>query len=597
MQPISRHPLFCLFFLLLLAGSLTAQQQEATVTFTASADGERILLGSYLNVTFTLANAQGTEFALPAIEGAEVVSGPASSVRTSIINGAMSSQASYAYVLKPERTGTLTIPPATIRANGRTFRTNPLRVEVLKADAASAALAPNIKLVADLSTATAYVGQQIVLDYKLYTTTDVETINPMQESDYAGFFSQEVRQFDGRVYREVLDGKQYYVKILKRLVIFPQRSGRLEITPYRAMLGIPEGERQANNGFFFSRRRRQEPAETRPVFVNVKELPAPAPPEFSGAVGRYTFTADLSNDEITTDDALTLLLTVRGEGDLERVQAPDPGLSADWEVYDGKLLDEEWVVDPTGVYGRKSFEFPLVPRRPGQFTVTPTFTYFNVDSARYVKAESLQFRVRVRPGTNLGTDQVNDELTVADSLARAENRPRMAPDAASLNPRRYGSSFLGGGLYWMLVLLPFLGLGFLWLRDRRRAQLAGRDPEQVRRQRAVRMATDRLKRARAHQADVNDPAYFAEISQALLGYVADKLRIPTSELSKTEVHRRLVDTGVSFATADRYVDLLKRCEIALYAGGGRTAAERADLYDQARMLIVGTEKELGGVNE
>ncbi len=489
----------------------------------------------------------------------------------------MSSQASYTYVLKPERTGTLTIPPATIRANGRTFRTNPLRVEVLKADAASAALAPNIKLVADLSTATAYVGQQIVLDYKLYTTTDVETINPMQESDYAGFFSQEVRQFDGRVYREVLDGKQYYVKILKRLVIFPQRSGRLEITPYRAMLGIPEGERQANNGFFFSRRRRQEPAETRPVFVNVKELPAPAPPEFSGAVGRYTFTADLSNDEITTDDALTLLLTVRGEGDLERVQAPDPGLSADWGSHYGKLLDEEWVAGPTGVYGRKSFEFPLVPRRPGQFTVTPTFTYFNVDSARYVKAESLQFRVRVRPGTNLGTDQVNDELTVADSLARAENRPRMAPDAASLNPRRYGSSFLGGGLYGMLVLLPFLGLGFLWAR----ATAAGHNwpaatPNKCAANAPCAWPPTGSKRARAHQADVNDPADFAEISQALLGYVADKLRIPTSELSKTEVHRRLVDTGVSFATADRYVDLLKRCEIALYAGGGRTAAERAD---------------------
>ena len=84
--------------LLGVSGALGAQ-----VTFEAAADARRVLENSYIEVSFTLSNAQGAQFTAPTFEHFLVVSGPSRSISTSMINGAVTRTQKYTYTLKPRK--------------------------------------------------------------------------------------------------------------------------------------------------------------------------------------------------------------------------------------------------------------------------------------------------------------------------------------------------------------------------------------------------------------------------------------------------------------------------------------------------------------
>lgn len=567
-----------MYFAAWLAVLWTAGALNAQTTFEATTNARRVLENSYFEVTFTLSNAQGAQFSPPSFEAFVIVSGPSRSISTSMINGAVSRTQAYSYTLKPRRTGTFTIGSASIKVSRTTLRTQPLTIEVVKGSKDAPGAEEQVFIRAEPSTETAYVGQQILLDYKLYTTLDVESFNILQESGYQGFFAQDVRRFDGRVMREVINGRQYTTKVLKRIALFPQQTGQLTVEPMNVQLGVVKEGANRRRSFFFTPDVRAYPAATEAVNIEVLPLPDGAPESFTGAVGDYQIRPDLSAQTATTDDALTLILTVRGTGDIKRVEAPELDLPDGFEVYEPKVLEEANLELNASIDGKKVFEYLLLPKEAGNYEFTPKLTYFLPDSSKYVTLTGGPFLLYIKPGTG--------RPTRSSSLSNTEDIGPLMLSPVLHNVR---SPFLGSALFWSLMAIPLLLFGGLLGWRHQRAKQSNVDPQERRMQAARGVAQERLSQANNHLKAGDNRAFYDEVSKAILGYVGDKLQIPRSSMSKSSLRQRLQELDLDGGLIETVMSIVQDCEMALFAGQADTGKMQA-VYERATQAIAGMEK-------
>ena len=570
-----------LLLLVLGTGLLTAQHQD--ITFIAELSKERMLQRSTVEYSLTLRNAQGEQMTEPDFSAFDVLQGPNRSIGTTILNGVATSQMTFSWMLQPKRTGTLTVGPATVRAAGRTYRTNSESVVVLEPDAELAGEAPENFLRAELSTDRAYVGQQIILNLNLYASVNPISRNMVREPDLDGFFARPRRRFDAAPTTVIEGGREYQRRTLTSLAIFPLKSGRLAVDPYRMVIGAV---RMRTNSSFSRRYTEQIPVASDTVYIEVMELPQPRPADFSGGVGTYRIDVDADRDRMTTDDALKITLQVTGQGDVQRLEAPTPVDEADWSIYDPRVTQEEFLDSPSGMFGRKTFEYQLVPKRGGTYEVLPTLTYFDTDSAKYVSLSPKLFKIVVEGGSGNQTYTIDTSAVVEDVLAL-----RPAPPFTAIR-RREEPNLPATPLFWVLALLPVVlaggAIGYVRYRNAR----AGRDPALLLRERAGKVAASRLKEAKVYLDKVEPRPFYDAVEGAVLRYLRDRFSLTAADLSRRNIAQILGVAGADAALVARYDTLLGRCEMALYAGQTQ-AADLGDTYTTAVDLIAETERQVG----
>ncbi len=552
----------------------------AQPSFTAEADARQVLENSYFNITFTLKDGQGRGFSPPSFEGFIIVNGPSRSMSTTMFNGEVSRTEGYSYTLKPRRKGTFTIGPASIASGSQKLKTQPVTIEVVEGKPGMQASAQQVFIRAEPQAEEAYIGQQILLDYKLYTTLDVENYNILEESGYPGFFAQDVRRFDGRVMREVINGVQYTTKVLKRIALFPQQTGQLKVDAMSVQLGVVEDGANRRRSFFFSPEVKPIPVTTNEVAISVKPLPAGAPPTFTGAVGEYRLTPQLSSKRATTDDAITLLLTVRGDGDIKRVEAPVLLLPEEaFEVYDPKAIEEGSFETGQEISGKKVFEYLLLPRKPGTFSFTPEFTYFSPDSAAYLTLREGAYTLTITPGSG-------QPASADAALSLKEDIGPLMLDPSLVPARR---PFLGSATFWGLATAPFvLFFGLMGFR-KLQAQRAALSPEERRARDAEEMVRKRLAEAEAYRTAGDSRACYDAISKAMLGFVSDKLGLPRSALTKDSLEQRLQELKMEPSLIQQALQLVQDCELALFAG--QASPDRMEsTYRRAKEVLAALEK-------
>jgi hypothetical protein len=377
-------------FLTLLAAMFTGlliRGQEVT-TFEAGTDARQVIVGNYFEVYFTLRNAAGKDFVAPAFAGFKVVSGPNQSVSTSMVNGQVTQQSTWSFGVIATKPGTFSIGSASIRTDGKKLSTALLTIEVLNAPSPGArrgAKAEPIFLVAQLSDSVAYAGQQVLLDFKIYTSKDVDSYNLLQEPTYDGMYSQEQQRYESRLAREVLQGVQYTTKVLKRVALFPQQTGTFDIGPMTLQVGVLADEQDSQRDIFFFRDVQMVNVSSAPVTLTAKPLPPGSPSSFCGGVGHYTLDVQMSNQSLSTDDVLSIRLVVAGDGDARKLFAPKLQLPAGLEVYEPKMLEENTFESAGKWMHTKTFEYLVSPQTAGQFPILPELSYFDTDSARYVR--------------------------------------------------------------------------------------------------------------------------------------------------------------------------------------------------------------------
>lgn len=567
--------LFSLLFL--LYGFSSAQSP----VFEAFADARQVLANQYFELTFTLKNAEGSDFSPPAFNNFAILSGPARGISTTIINGKVSKEMSFTYTLQPRGPGNFTIGPASIQVNGQRLRTKPIKIEVLKAKEGTVPIDQQFFVQAELSSPEAYVGQQVRLDYKLYTTVEIQNYNIVEEPGYVGFYVEDIQRPDTRRRREIINGVQYVTRILKSIALYPQQAGTLTIDPAALQLGVIVNTGRSSS-LFFGNEIRRTAVQTNPLNLNVKPLPEGAPASFSGAVGDFKMSSSISRQTITTDDAVSLVMNIEGDGDLKRVQVPEIAFPEPFTGYEPKVQETDLGELNSTRLGRKVIEYVAIPKEAGLYQLQPEFTFFHPDSSRYITLQGNIYELTVRPGTAIKTPIISTDDTEQADIHGLKMNTKLGK----------ARSFLwGSALFWILLALPVLAILAAIFYKRRLQQIANIDPNLLKMQKAQKVAAQRLEQAAAYLQEQQSRPFYDEVSKAMMGYISDKLQIEKSQMNKSNMQQRLEELRIPEEQIKKFMKIVRNCEMALYAGKANPEAMEAT-YDHAHEVLATVEKHL-----
>ena len=118
--------LFCVFIL----NNLMSQKP---IEFTAFADTNQVVEGGFFEVTFTLTNSMGADFRPPKFKNLNILLGPMSSISSFSVNGEWFYNYNRSYTLQPKRNGKNVIKSASIKVDGKKYRTKRVIVKVISA--------------------------------------------------------------------------------------------------------------------------------------------------------------------------------------------------------------------------------------------------------------------------------------------------------------------------------------------------------------------------------------------------------------------------------------------------------------------------------
>jgi len=578
-------------FILFLFLTLVSYGQE--VSFYATVDKNPVRMSDVFSYKITLVNGRGN-ITPPDLDDFNLVFGPSQSSQYSLSNGRQSSTLTLSYTLRPLKTGTFKIGQAKVQVDGKTYTSDPIEVKVIEGDSKSGlgnnsnsnqAQKPkasskdeNIILRINVSKLDAYIGEQITATYVLFTRYQNLDVGDMRFPTLNGFWTEDLKDEKASWQRdyEIIKGVPYRKAILKRQVLFPQRSGELKIESM-------EIEGRINRSFF-------NPGKAVTIVsnapkINVKALPGGAPETFKGAVGSYKFNVDIDETELKANEAINLKIDISGTGNLPLTEAPEIEFPSDFEVYDPEVNDRI-NVSANGVSGRRRFQYLIIPRYPGEYEIDKiSFSYFNPGAGKYQTKSAGPFKFAIE----------GEGGSVPTTAERRKNR--VTPAANDIryiftNPQDLmlkGKMLYGTVGFYTLLGSPFVLL-LIFLVFRKRKESLEQDITGTRRRRANRMAKQRLKEAQRALKQNDSKAFFAEVSNALYGYLEDKLVIPKSQLSKPIITDKLKSRNVDQADIDNLFKTLELCEMARFAS--MDSSNEKSIFEQTVSLIETLENKL-----
>lgn len=591
---------------LLLSSHLVWAQE-----FSAYLSKGEVPLGEVFQVTFELKGARGAQVEYPAFDGFAVRGGPNLSQSVQIVNGQVSQTVSYSFYLQGTREGTFTIAAAQVEVEGKTLRSEPMRVKIVPARSSGSGrnaardqgdqqrqadlesqLAEAVFVRALVSEREVYQGEQLTVTYKLYRRARTSDPQLAGNPSYEGFWVETVDIRDPVPRMEVIDGQQYQSHVIKQDILFPQRPGELTIDPLKLTCMVrvqatrQRQRRSILDSFFGQYENYQYEFASRPVRIDVKPLPSGRPASFSGVVGNLALDVTLDTTQAETGEPLTLRVALAGQGNIKKLQEPDLKLPPDFEVYDPNI--SESISRRSGVLkGKRSYEYLIIPRNPGTFQVPPIrYSFFDPSSGRYQTLRSPEFAVtvtgqaqQVSSPSLAGSGEQTDVALLDQDIRFIHNEPGRL--------RAPGSTFLLTWQFWLLYLLPMLAIAGLWAVKRRQMR-DRRDVAGTRRRRAAKVAQKRLSVAQQHLRDGTEKAFYDEVVRALWGYLGNKFNLGQSELSRERAAELLRAQGTHEALIQRLHALLDTCEMALFAPNAAPGGMQGT-YDQASHLIADLE--------
>ncbi len=577
---------------LLIANSLLAQ-----VKFEANVSKNTLGLNERVRIEFSM-NDDGDNFVPPNFEacGFRVVGGPSQSISQSWINGRSSFQKSYTYVLLPLKKGSLVIRQAIIEINGQQYKTLPVRITVTDAikqpndpnEPASVRADNNLYLVADISKTNPYVNEPITVVYKLYFSYNIGITNwrELNKPKYNDFWSQNIDIKNLVAEEGLFKGERYRYVVLRKTVLYPQKAGKLEIEPLSLDIDcqVPRGRPN-----FFGQVQVVEDSKRVSAgskVIAVKPLPeAGKPKDFSGAVGKFNFKVTPSRTGLKFGESLNLNVSVTGTGNLKLFSLPKPEVPSTLEMYDPE--HSENVTTPlTGMTGSIADKYTIIPQSKGNFPIKPMhFTYFDLSSATYKTITSPSIMLNVLDGPGLsnaapivaGTSKV--PTTSNKAFAYIKQKTTLKPMVSK--------DFLGSGLFYSLMILPFLGIPALIL-FRKRKEADDADIVGNKKKKSNALAKKYLSEAQK-QINNKEPFYIA-LEKAMHNFLKAKLSMETSDMSKDKIKEILLSRNAHSETVLDFINLTENCDFARYAPSTSVTIQQD--YDKAIEIISNLEKQI-----
>lgn len=621
------------FFALLLCFSQTSNGQ---VKFTASANETKIGKNDLVEVRFKLENAKSvTSLNPPAFTNFTVVGGPNHESSSSLINGKVSSSVTLSFILKPTKPGKFSLAPASAITGGKEIKSNKLTITVLDQSTVASSkkkhsqrtpfsvfgmeeetpprsinedytLKPgenakekiknNLFVKLDADKTNCYVGEPVVVSFKLYTRLLSKT-NIIDAPSFNGFSVSEM-EVNENASEEKENGKIYNCYTLRKVQLFPTREGTFTISPLRSnnkvsFIKFEKGERHQENPdndpfmqllqdigaqSFSSGQTVEEEVQvnSNSLTIHVKPLPEKDKPEnFKGAVGKFSIQCALDKEVLSTDDAGNLSLTISGSGNMPLVNAPEINWPKGMDAYDPKTK-EHLDYQQTPVTGSKVFNIPFTVARAGDYSLPPIhFSWFNPGSGKYetTKTEPISFKVlqgKMSENISKGIASSSKGFFTVYGLEWA------------------GGILLIGGLAVLLVYVFFRKKNkeseletMIRLDDLKNKQATNE----------FSIPGNPLESAHNKLNAENADDFYKELDVSIKKYLSSKLKITSHELSSERIHDTMDKCNVGIGTSRLFDTLVREIELGLYAKSSHKG-QMMYLYEKASELVALLDKQI-----
>ena len=597
---------------MLLIGAMSAWADD--VVFQANAP-KQVVLGKPFQISYSV-NQRAKNFRAPEFVDFDVLAGPytSQSSSTSFVNGKRSSviNLTFTYTIMAQKEGTFSIAPATIMVSGEQYRSNGLKITVLPPDeeehadasrsgsnssnakasssgsnSGSAVSGENIFMKTIVSKTKVKEQECIWLQYKIYWAgVDLaQFTNNTQIPEFKGFLKQDLEQGEIQTNLEHYNGRNYNTAVIYQTLLYPQRAGEVKIEPasFEAVLRVQNraNVRSLFEEFYGSYTNVTKTLNAPGTTIHVSSLPSGKPAGFSSGVGQFSIQSSISSQDITTNDAVTIRLTIQGTGNMKLVKTPAVDWPEGFEVYDPKVQNN-FKSTTAGVSGTKSIEYLAIARAAGDYTIPPiSFSYYDTQADEYRVLQTPEYTVHVARDA---ADQ--SQQTVVNTFVDKEDIRQLGTDIRYIHTTALPAvrePLLSGftGLWWLLYLVPTLLAALLFVVFRKRIR-ENADESRVRYKKAGKVAQKRLKKAKKLMSESN-AAFYEEIERAAWTYLSDRLSIPTAELNKDNIAEILRAKGTAEALIQQVRDVLSTAEFARYAPSA--AGSMQDLYSATESLI------------
>lgn len=581
---------FIIAIVLIACNSLLAQVQfEAKVSKTTLGLNER------LRIDFVM-NMDGDNFNQPSFEGFRIIAGPSQQVSQSWVNGKSSFEKTYSYYLLPTQKGSITIKQASIEYNGQIYKTSPIKINVTAAvelpkdpNDTQISADDNIYLVADISKTNPYINEPITVVYKLYFSYNIGITNwrELDKPKYNDFWSQniDIKQLVGE--EGMFKGEKYRYVVLRKTVLYPQKSGKLIIEPLSLDIDVqlPTNRRDMFGRVVVTNGNKRVSAGAKTIAV--KALPeAGKPIDFSGAVGKFDFRVTPSKTNLKNGESLDLVVSVSGNGNMKLFNLPKPVVPNSLEMYD-PVHSEKVNTALSGMSGKISDSYTIIPQFKGNYPIkSMNFSYFDLGSGTYKTISSPEIIINVLDGPSANDQVATTGSGNSKNIVSSSDQfkfIKLKSDLITMNK----NDFLGSNLFYGLLFLPFLILPLIVVFKKKKEAIDS-DVYGNRIKMNNRLAKKYLSEAKK-QINNKEPFYVA-LEKAMHNFLKAKLHIETSDMTKSNIKELLLSRNAGAQTVDDFIILTENCELARFALSSSAAIQQD--FDKAVSIISDLEKQI-----
>jgi hypothetical protein len=583
-----------LFFTITIMSNLNAQ--DGSISFEAILSKKSLGINENLRVDFKM-NKDGDNFTPPSFKGFTVVGGPNQSVSNMWVNGKRTFSKSYSYFLTPTKKGSLIIGQATIEIDDNIYKTLPVKISVSESVAVSKdpndptyVVNENLHLVAEISNTNPYLNEGISIVYKLFYSPQINVTNvgEIETPEFENFWSQNIKIPRLQIERGSFKGDNYNFVTWKKTVLYPQKSGKLDILPLSldVSVDVPTNRRDFFGNRIYNQVSKKVTAGKRSI--NVKALPGNAPESFNGAVGKFDIKLNTNKTELNASESLQAIVKISGKGNLKLFSPPSVQVPNSLEKYDPEY-NEKVSTSLAGMKGFISNTYTLVPQFQGKYPIRSVeFTFFNPQLNKYETINSEDIIINVLEGplsldeNNINTINTQSSNNILPSINQFKFI-KTDSDLVKINSK----PFIYSLSFYLILIFPVLAILLLVIFFKSNNITSSKLKESKSR-RANKLAKKYLSEARKNLE--NKDMFYVALEKALHNFLKSKLFIETSDYSKEKISKLLYSKDIEKESLELFIKLIENCEFARFTPASEFKINND--YENAVKVITKIDKEI-----
>ena len=436
----------------------------------------------------------------------------------------------------------------------------------------------NLFLKVQVDKKSCYTGQPVLATFKLYSCLQSKSDIIKNPGFYGFSVFDMINLSDKEVTAEKVNGKIFDVHTIRKVQLFPLRSGIFIIDPMQVRNKV-EFSRTAVN-----KKTEQEIAEgilgndnqgekmnaiyfesdfsTEPVYINVKPLPLNSKPaDFNGAIGNFSIAASILKNEYAKNAEGVFEITVKGTGNFIQLIAPVVNWPEGVDAFEPTVKDN-FDISLSPLTGSRTFRFPFVCTVKGPTQIPSVqFTYFDIDSNRYKSIATSPVKFAVTDEQKANPVIVNRKIAITD-----------------INKN---SSLIAGSIVIGLVLIVLI----YWSRRKKETTTEAVVGSNIRPDAAV------VLKLPLESVNDTDNTFYKNLYQSLWTYLADCFKLEGSMVNKAQLLQAASQKGIPVEITNKLELILSACEAGQFTNA-TPVGDRQTLFDSAKEIIAAIEQYL-----